>query len=311
MSTRAYSETSNCEVNPTPAGDFWLQRTTYSSFNNEMSSYWIAGATDVTSRITKYEDSPTPADVNARFNSGDEESDEITSDRSTPNEMRRASPRNAYKHVPHKDRPPFIVARRNARERRRVQAVNCAFTRLRKVVPIANNRGKRISKVKTLQTAIDYIGGLQALLKQADMYHDLDIIAYERVKCGVGRGKSNEDDPTTARNYERIDTLIRLSQMKQDAGRNIIGLASDFAPGKSLTLQGEKACCAVQRSACCCAQRLPRILTYPRAQPHNRICSHRKKQDATLHSLRSMQANPVQHMHRQRVHRGKQEPSKY
>jgi hypothetical protein len=45
-----------------------------------------------------------------------------------------------YKHVPHRDKPPQIVARRNARERRRVQAVNSAFSRLRKVVPIDNNR---------------------------------------------------------------------------------------------------------------------------------------------------------------------------
>jgi hypothetical protein len=45
-----------------------------------------------------------------------------------------------YKHVPHRDKPPQLVARRNARERRRVQAVNSAFSRLRKVVPIDNNR---------------------------------------------------------------------------------------------------------------------------------------------------------------------------
>jgi len=45
-----------------------------------------------------------------------------------------------YKHVPHRHKPPQIVARRNARERRRVQAVNSAFTRLRKVVPIDNHR---------------------------------------------------------------------------------------------------------------------------------------------------------------------------
>lgn len=45
-----------------------------------------------------------------------------------------------YKHVPHKDKPPQAVAKRNARERRRVQAVNSAFLRLRKAVPIPNNR---------------------------------------------------------------------------------------------------------------------------------------------------------------------------
>nr|CAD7440060.1 unnamed protein product [Timema bartmani] len=71
-----------------------------------------------------------------------------------------------YKHVPHRDKPPQFVARRNARERRRVQAVNTAFVRLRKVVPVDNNRGKRVSKVKTLRRAIEYIGQLQKLLLQ-------------------------------------------------------------------------------------------------------------------------------------------------
>lgn len=48
--------------------------------------------------------------------------------------------KNAYKHVPHKDKPPQVVAKRNARERRRVQAVNGAFVRLRKAIPIQNVR---------------------------------------------------------------------------------------------------------------------------------------------------------------------------
>jgi len=45
-----------------------------------------------------------------------------------------------YKHIPHRNKPPQLVARRNARERRRVQAVNSAFSRLRKVVPMDGNR---------------------------------------------------------------------------------------------------------------------------------------------------------------------------
>lgn len=45
-----------------------------------------------------------------------------------------------YIHVPHREKPPQVVAKRNARERRRVQAVNGAFLRLRKAVPIENNR---------------------------------------------------------------------------------------------------------------------------------------------------------------------------
>ncbi|GBL87874.1 hypothetical protein AVEN_192050-1 [Araneus ventricosus] len=73
----------------------------------------------------------------------------------------------SYKHVPHKDKPPHLVARRNARERRRVEAVNSAFAKLRKCVPI-ENRNKRLSKVKTLHRAIEYINGLQALLGQGE-----------------------------------------------------------------------------------------------------------------------------------------------
>ena len=41
-----------------------------------------------------------------------------------------------YKHVPHREKPLQVVAKRNARERRRVQAVNQAFIQLRKAIPI-------------------------------------------------------------------------------------------------------------------------------------------------------------------------------
>lgn len=45
-----------------------------------------------------------------------------------------------YKHVPHKDKPVQAVEKRNARERRRVQAVNLAFAKLRKMVPVEHAR---------------------------------------------------------------------------------------------------------------------------------------------------------------------------
>lgn len=69
------------------------------------------------------------------------------------------------KDTPAVNKPAQVVERRNARERRRVQAVNGAFQKLRKVVPIEENKSKRMSKVKTLQLAIEYINQLQNQLQ--------------------------------------------------------------------------------------------------------------------------------------------------
>ncbi|XP_035210236.1 protein atonal homolog 7-like [Stegodyphus dumicola] len=85
----------------------------------------------------------------------------------TKKKSRKSGSKSNYKHVPHREKPPHLVARRNARERRRVQAVNTAFSRLRKCVP-AENRNKRMSKVKTLHRAIEYIQMLQEMLSKAD-----------------------------------------------------------------------------------------------------------------------------------------------
>ncbi|XP_023320834.1 protein atonal homolog 7 [Eurytemora carolleeae] len=73
-----------------------------------------------------------------------------------------------YKHIPHSEKPPHVVEKRNARERRRVEAVNSAFVRLRRAVPIENKRGKRVSKVKVLQKAIDYITSLRSMISVHD-----------------------------------------------------------------------------------------------------------------------------------------------
>ncbi|GFN93730.1 achaete-scute-like protein [Plakobranchus ocellatus] len=75
--------------------------------------------------------------------------------------------RSTYKHVPHCLKPAHLVAKRNARERTRVQAVNSAFGKLRKHVPY-EAKHKRLSKVKTLRLAIDYIQHLQTILQDHD-----------------------------------------------------------------------------------------------------------------------------------------------
>ncbi|EDO31750.1 predicted protein, partial [Nematostella vectensis] len=55
-----------------------------------------------------------------------------------------------------KQKEPAVVARRNARERKRVKLVNDGFMRLRKHVP-TDPKNKKLSKVKTLRSAIEYI----------------------------------------------------------------------------------------------------------------------------------------------------------
>ncbi len=83
------------------------------------------------------------------------------------NTSARKHKRSTYKHVPHREKPVHLVQRRNARERRRVQAVNSAFVRLRRHIP-HENKNKRLSKVKTLRTAIDYINEMHRLIQDHD-----------------------------------------------------------------------------------------------------------------------------------------------
>ena len=59
-----------------------------------------------------------------------------------------------------------VIDKRNARERRRVENVNDAFKRLRSRIPY-ENKDKRLSKVKTLQTAMRYINYLADMLNSS------------------------------------------------------------------------------------------------------------------------------------------------
>ena len=86
-----------------------------------------------------------------------------------------------YGTVPHQ---PASVARRNARERNRVKAVNDGFTTLRQHIPqsvaqalggnTAGTHGgaragsKKLSKVETLRMAVEYIRSLQRVLDDHD-----------------------------------------------------------------------------------------------------------------------------------------------
>lgn len=91
----------------------------------------------------------------------------------------KRSGKSNYKHVPHSEKPPHLVAKRNARERRRVQAVNNAFLRLRRHVP-SESKHKRLSKVKTLRLAIDYIRKLSEMIINHDRQYGAPSCRFER-----------------------------------------------------------------------------------------------------------------------------------
>lgn len=63
--------------------------------------------------------------------------------------------------------PPVAVARRNERERNRVKLVNLGFTSLRQQLP-NGAANKKMSKVETLRSAVEYIKQLQELLDETD-----------------------------------------------------------------------------------------------------------------------------------------------
>lgn len=107
---------------------------------------------------------------------------EVTSSDSTVKKKvtRKSKKKSAYKHIPHREKPAHLVEKRNARERRRVEAVNTAFLKLRRAVPVDNKRGKRVSKVKILTRAIDYILNMKDAIDKHDgvrsqfLYDDRD-----------------------------------------------------------------------------------------------------------------------------------------
>ncbi|XP_016325170.1 achaete-scute homolog 1b-like [Sinocyclocheilus anshuiensis] len=70
---------------------------------------------------------------------------------------------------------PVAVARRNERERNRVKQVNMGFQTLRQHVP-NGAANKKMSKVETLRSAVEYIRALQQLLDE----HDAITAAFQR-----------------------------------------------------------------------------------------------------------------------------------
>lgn len=86
--------------------------------------------------------------------------------RSKAEKLNAAKAQNSYKKAC--ERPPAIVERRNARERTRVKNVNNIFHRLRSKIPSLKHRTKRVSKLKILKGAIEYMYELQDSLDRED-----------------------------------------------------------------------------------------------------------------------------------------------
>lgn len=99
----------------------------------------------------------------AKGNSKNKNSLSVITQNSANMTTARGRKRTAQSRLPAKLKEPAAVARRNARERRRVKMVNDGFLRLRRHVP-TDPKNKKLSKVKTLRLAIEYIHHLQQLL---------------------------------------------------------------------------------------------------------------------------------------------------
>lgn len=123
----------------------------------------------------------------------------------TSGSNRPKRPRGRYKHVPHKDKPRPVVAKRNARERRRVQTVNGAFTLLRKHIPY-EPKHRRLSKVKTLRIAISYISQLRQLLHPSSNDDSL-ISQQQQVQCNQWTLADYDEDACLASSTSAASSL--------------------------------------------------------------------------------------------------------
>ncbi|XP_064921259.1 achaete-scute homolog 2 [Patagioenas fasciata] len=82
-------------------------------------------------------------------------------------ELLRCKRRLAFAALPGTGAAAAAVARRNERERNRVRLVNLGFAALRQHVP-HGAASKKMSKVETLRSAVEYIRALQRLLDEHD-----------------------------------------------------------------------------------------------------------------------------------------------
>ena len=85
------------------------------------------------------------------------------------------------------------IIRRNSAERGRVRSMNEGFENLRKVIPFGEFKGKKKSKVQTLQGAIDHIKYLSNLLANSESQFNIFGPFSEELANGEFEGDSVEN----------------------------------------------------------------------------------------------------------------------
>jgi hypothetical protein len=130
---------------------------------------------------------------------------------------------------------PLTVARRNARERSRVQTVNDSYKCLRAHVPTAS-RAKRMSKVDIIKHTIDYIKELQELARLSPVPQNEEIhqtsksLLEERIRSPVF-----PTDSDTLKSFSNNQTSCDNSVYSPscDSGHGSPGGYFQFPPGET------------------------------------------------------------------------------
>ncbi|KAH3706922.1 protein dimmed-like [Dreissena polymorpha] len=129
------------------------------------------------------------------------------------------------------------VSRRNERERKRVKMVNMGFETLRQHVPFGK-KNKKMSKVETLRSAVQYIKQLQEMLDEHDgsvsdlIPSDVDMDALE-IKVNEMIQKSNDsnnnanDIENSIKNMNSSVNMSSSDQMTMSTMNNNINCIND------------------------------------------------------------------------------------
>lgn len=117
------------------------------------------------------------------------------------------------------------VSRRNERERKRVKMVNMGFETLRQHVPVGR-KNKKMSKVETLRSAVQYIKQLQEMLDAADsqvdgvMPSDIDMDELENKVTEIIQKANDGNDDMNLENSINLHNGLDLAQVVNDNSMN-------------------------------------------------------------------------------------------